>query len=455
MVGETPEELAAEFRFSSNTNPRVKKPVFHASLSLPKGEKLRDTAWNDIADDYMLGMQFTANSYAVIRHTDSEHDHIHIAASRVRLDERSSCVKDSWDRPRSEKIIRSLEKKYNLSITASSTSKDRRSPTTGECRLLKRTGERSVKAQLSDTIDDLSTQSSTMPGLIERLLDRGIDVRVKPTPTGELGISYLYQGIALSGSHLGKAYTFHGLQKHRGISYSPERDDDAIFSECQPTPIPLTSSETAEGDDSSDYSVSGSPASTTKPTNPDDTEDASSSRIVTISPVITQPELLQDSPIPQDLAPLGLGVVEAEPEEITFQSSTTSDNKEKQSQNGSKQAEAEEWARLLHLQQIKSRRLNAYSRETESESDSLAMEAHAESDSLAQWFTRHPSSTEHQSNEPQQLTPKDAEPLGTESPDSLWSLQLQTDNQQHNSLAPQKTLDKQLNDTQPTQDWEL
>jgi len=228
MIGETTEELTAEFRVSADTNSRVKKPVFHAMLSTPKSEQLTDETWNEIANDYMMAMQFTANSFAVIRHSDRDHDHIHIASSRVRLDERNICVNDSWERPRSEKIIRELEKKYDLTPTESSKWKDRRPPTTKQCRMMQQTGSETVKTQLQDTIDTISSQQPTMPEFIRLLKDRGIDVRVKPTPTGELGISYSHQGIAFSGSHLGKAYTFPGLQKHRGISYTKDKDDPAI-----------------------------------------------------------------------------------------------------------------------------------------------------------------------------------------------------------------------------------
>ena len=55
------------------------------------------------------------------------------------------------------------------------------------------------------------------------------DVRVGYTRIGIVkGISYQLDGVAFSGTHLGKAYTFPGLQKHRGVNYSPKRDDKRI-----------------------------------------------------------------------------------------------------------------------------------------------------------------------------------------------------------------------------------
>jgi hypothetical protein len=91
---------------------------------------------------YLQVMGFNMNQYAVVRHTDRDHDHAHIVASRVRLD--GTTVSDSWDYHRSEAAIRQLEQEYGLRSLHSSQTKDSCSPKTGEQRLLARTGEESI-----------------------------------------------------------------------------------------------------------------------------------------------------------------------------------------------------------------------------------------------------------------------------------------------------------------------
>jgi len=226
MVGETSQELAAEFRFSKQLNPKVEKPVYHAVLSVPPGEYIPDAKWRAIALDYLEGMGFDKNLFAIIRHTDRDHDHIHIAASRIKLDEKGTCLSDSWNYLRSEKLIEQLEEKYNLTPAERSFDKERRSPTTGERRRLARTGEISTREQLQTAIDLATVDSPAIALLIDRLGEQGINVKVEPTPTGELGISYKLGEIAFSGTHLGKAYTFKGLQKYRGVSYSPDINNE-------------------------------------------------------------------------------------------------------------------------------------------------------------------------------------------------------------------------------------
>ncbi len=223
----TPRSLAAELHLSKRINPKVSRTVYHASLSLPHNESLDDDTWHEIAQKYLRAMGFTMNQYIVVRHTDRTHDHAHIVASRIRLD--GTTVSDSWDYPRSEAVIRRLEKEYNLQSVKPSKRKEDRSPTTGERRQLARTGEESVRVKLQRSLDKATHDHPTMPELIKRSQQQGINVCVGYTRTGKVkGISYQLDGVAFSGTHLGKAYTFPGLQKHRGVSYIPKQDDKRI-----------------------------------------------------------------------------------------------------------------------------------------------------------------------------------------------------------------------------------
>jgi hypothetical protein len=47
---------------------------------------------------------------------------------------------------------------------------------------------------------------------------------------------------------LGKAYTFSGLQKHRGISYNQQRDNALIEALMQPQHLAIAPSETEENE---------------------------------------------------------------------------------------------------------------------------------------------------------------------------------------------------------------
>ncbi|MEG3909612.1 relaxase/mobilization nuclease domain-containing protein [Microcoleus sp. w2-18bC1] len=240
MCGQTPEELAAEFGIARQLRPNLKVAVFHATLSVDSTEKLEDSEENDqrwlaIAANYMKAMEFDNNQYAVVKHSDTEHDHIHIVASRICLD--GGVVDDSWDYYKSQETIRQLERNYSLETVTPSWETDKRAQTTGEHRQLKSKGNKSVRVQLQDLIDEVTQDNLSMPEFVERLQQQGVEVQVGLTRTGigfSKGISYNLDGVALSGTQLGKAYTFSGLQKHRGVSYDQGRDNALIEALMQP-----------------------------------------------------------------------------------------------------------------------------------------------------------------------------------------------------------------------------
>jgi len=244
MCGQTPEELAAEFAIARQLRPNLKVAVFHATLSVDRTEKLENSEKNDqrwlaIAANYMKAMNFDNSQYAVVKHSDTDHDHVHIVASRIRLD--GGVVDDSWDYYRSQETIRQLERNYNLATVTPSWETDKRAPTTGEHRQFKSKGDKSVRVQLQDIIDEVTLDNLSMPEFVERLQQQGVEVQVGLTRTGfSKGISYNLDRVALSGTQLGKAYTFSGLQKHRGISYDQQRDNALIEALMQPQHLAIT-----------------------------------------------------------------------------------------------------------------------------------------------------------------------------------------------------------------------
>ncbi|NQE36689.1 relaxase/mobilization nuclease domain-containing protein [Microcoleus asticus] len=252
MCGQTPEELATEFAIARQLRPNLKVAVFHATLSVGSTEKLEDSEENDqrwlaIAANYMKAMEFDNNQYAVVKHSDTEHDHIHIVASRICLD--GGVVDDSWDYYKSQETIRQLERNYNLETVTPSWETDKRAQTTGEHRYLQSKGNKSVRVQLQDLIDEVTQDNPSMPEFVERLQQQDVDVQVTLTGIGlSKGISYNLDGVALSGTQLGKAYTFSGLQKHRGVSYDKGRDNALIEALVQPQHLAIAPSEAEENE---------------------------------------------------------------------------------------------------------------------------------------------------------------------------------------------------------------
>jgi hypothetical protein len=226
MLGQNAKELASEFALSRALKPNLSRVVYHASLSLPPGENLTDGHWSEVADRYMEGMGFKGAQFVAVKHTDTNHSHIHIIASRVRMD--GSVVSESHDYRRSETQIRGLEKEFGLSPTAPSRDAASRAPTTGELQKGLREQQPSTKLKLQNVINQAARERPTMSEFISHLEGKNVQVIPNIAKTGHVsGISFRLDGELMKGSDLGRSYTWQGLQQ-KGVNYEHGRDIQAI-----------------------------------------------------------------------------------------------------------------------------------------------------------------------------------------------------------------------------------
>ena len=256
MGGDTPRILAAEFAAARRLRPNLKRACGHIIISIPhrdadhsRGEyheHLDSDQYVELAHRWLKGMEFlgeelSCSQYLIARHHDTRHEHIHIIASRIRMD--GPVVSDSWDYRRSEVIVRQLEKEFNLEPTPCSnervaliateqgietTVSDRRAPTRKQKH--HHSGKLTVKQRLAALIDEACCDSPTVTQLIGRLQHQGVKVFPQFSTRGlfKEALAFELDGLKFAGNKLGSAYSFPGLQKKRGVSYNPERDMPAI-----------------------------------------------------------------------------------------------------------------------------------------------------------------------------------------------------------------------------------
>ncbi|NKI26555.1 relaxase/mobilization nuclease domain-containing protein [Arenibacter sp. 6A1] len=89
------------------------KRYIHATLNLPRGEHLDDTKFLALSKAYMEYMGYGEQPYIVVRHHDTEHEHVHIVSSTIRED--CSQINLSFDYRRSMAAQKHLEKQFGLS----------------------------------------------------------------------------------------------------------------------------------------------------------------------------------------------------------------------------------------------------------------------------------------------------------------------------------------------------
>ena len=259
MGGTTPTQLTREFSAARRFRPNLQRACAHVILSIPhrdvshdKGEyheHLEDEQYTEIAQHWLKSMKFLGDElnqsqYVVARHHDTNHEHIHIIASRIRMN--GSVVPDSWDYRRSEVILRQLEKEYGLEEV--SCSSDRVAQTVQKESGFETTvsnrhsqtqkqkhhssNQPPITQLLADIIDAATKDQPTVTQLIHRLQKQGVVIHPQFNAGGlfKEAIAFELNGVKIGGYKLGSAYSFPGLQKKRGVSYDPERDLPAIHS---------------------------------------------------------------------------------------------------------------------------------------------------------------------------------------------------------------------------------
>jgi hypothetical protein len=219
MAGTTAAQLAWEFRSFANKNLRVQKPVLHLSFSPAIGDRMLDE-WElcQIGQHLLDGLKLSNNQFILVQHNDAEFDgqprpHAHMVINRVSYD--GECNDDYLDYYRTEKLLRQIEKQYDLIIQPSSWEVQKKKAYPKHIQQAEAEGELNLVERLQSAIEQAAADKPAMPVFVARLLKENIQVDCKFTRTGKLkGISYCLEGQPFKGGDLGKLYTHIGIKEH-------------------------------------------------------------------------------------------------------------------------------------------------------------------------------------------------------------------------------------------------
>ncbi|MFD2586099.1 relaxase/mobilization nuclease domain-containing protein [Croceitalea marina] len=233
ITHDTVVNMTKEFNIVRQLRPRLGKAVYHVSLNLPPGENLGDREFTALAFDYLKGMGFDSNQYIIYRHTDTQHEHIHIIANRIKYS--GEVVSDSKDYRRSEQLVRKLEAKYGLSTLESPELKKKSGITQQEIEKAIRTGKAPIKLVLQQRIDGAMLRSNDITSFIRELKNKKVYPMFNASvTTGRVtGISFDHQGVVYKGSTLGRQYSWNNIIKH--LDYDQARDCSIILENSRPS----------------------------------------------------------------------------------------------------------------------------------------------------------------------------------------------------------------------------
>ncbi|ACC85473.1 relaxase/mobilization nuclease domain-containing protein [Nostoc punctiforme] len=276
MYGRSTNELVDQFTLSAHLNPQLKDPCYHLMLSVPKSDRtlnddelanlsqrhlasvivlsrlqgdesqvkqpekrISDTKLKQLVDDF-IESELPAYDFFIARHSDKEHDHTHIVASRVNnLDGKSIRTWNNY--AHSEHSARLLEREFQLTQVQSSWESKQKAMTRNQLERVECDGLPGEEI-MRRAIEQVAVNKPTMPQLIEQLW-REYHVKAVVSYYGHGGVRGIKFGIDVGsvnedgsprflwkqGGNLNKyKCSFTKLQTELGINYDPKRDDSEI-----------------------------------------------------------------------------------------------------------------------------------------------------------------------------------------------------------------------------------
>ena len=197
--------MAEDFIAQSELRPSKQKACFHAALSFYPGEKPSDETMIQIAREYLEELGIVNTQYAIVKHTDRAHLHLHILANMV--DNDGKPIKDGWIGLRGKKVAQRLTRKYDL-IPAEGKHLDKTH--------LEALSQSEVnRYKIYQAIVDSLPHCRSLPDLEKRLIAQGIHTQYKyKGQTQELqGISFRIGEDRFKGSQIDRQFSLGNLQK--------------------------------------------------------------------------------------------------------------------------------------------------------------------------------------------------------------------------------------------------
>lgn len=200
--------IVASFSLQAKSHPSLKNFVGHISLSFAPEDtpKLSDRLTADIAQEYMRRMGIVNTQYAVFRHHDKSHAHVHIVYNRV--DNEGNAITGDQAFRKSARITQALTREYGLTFGKGKkkVNRDR----------LK--GKDVAKYRIYDAINEALKVCRSMEALKAALSARGIGMNIVRNAEGKTkGIVFTCNNISFAGYSIDRSMTYAKLCQRMGI----------------------------------------------------------------------------------------------------------------------------------------------------------------------------------------------------------------------------------------------
>lgn len=201
-----PKDMAADFEDNRRRLPNKHRAVFHGILSFHPTDRVMESSMVEIARQYLKRLNITDTQFAIVKHSDKAHQHMHIIANLVNL--KGKAISDSWLGLRGKKVAQGLTPEHGLKVAQC------RSP---KLTPLLRGSEEAVKEEIFTAIASALMLCNNFEHLENGLVHNRIDIKYKKNGKGEVtGISFRKGKFAFKGTDIHRSFSFAGFQKRFG-----------------------------------------------------------------------------------------------------------------------------------------------------------------------------------------------------------------------------------------------
>jgi hypothetical protein len=197
--------LTQDFNLQRKMRPGLGKAVGHLVLSWSKEDlpKLSDDLMTSHAKEYMEKMGIHNTQYAIVRHHDREHPHLHVIYNRV--DNQGNTITDKNDYARNIKACKEITLKYGYHIGEGKEQVNRQALR----------GKEKLRYELYDAIKAAVKQSKGWKELESKLQQQGICIAYKYKGHSQevQGISFEKGGLKMKGSAIDRSFSFAAIER--------------------------------------------------------------------------------------------------------------------------------------------------------------------------------------------------------------------------------------------------
>lgn len=199
--------MIGSFNFQRKARPEKAQVVGHISLSFHKNDapRLTDEFMTELAREYMQRMGITDTQYMIVRHTDTEHPHLHILYNRVKYD--AKLVRSHNERIRSVAVCKAMKQKHRLTFSEGKEN----------VKVEKLHDPDKVKYAIYEAIKETLPRCLSLVALADELERQGIAtafVHRGGDPAKEIqGMTFTMQGRTLKASQVDRKFSYANLCK--------------------------------------------------------------------------------------------------------------------------------------------------------------------------------------------------------------------------------------------------